>query len=181
MLKAIAALTILLVASFASADARAEASELSTKAEAHGIHVATWQADTRVSITKSDAAVLLDVTCPFGIDRGVLRRTEAAWPAGIRLRLTLQGLERLEVVAGRIAIRSWVQRGPDRRIHATVEDGTSMRTLEPDSPYWTSILVVPDERDPDRLARSFEVTLPRRIFAGNPEEITVRWVDFFRQ
>ena len=57
--------------------------------------------------------------------------------------------------------------------------------LDEKSPLWTEIRILGDDGRPATAiplkVGSFEMTLPRALFEGNPKSITLNWIDFYRQ
>ncbi len=153
----------------------------STKATAHGLSVATSRPETTVVLTRSKETVFLAITCPFGIDRGLIRRLADSWPSEIRIRLHLGGLESFKAGNGSINIRWSVSNSANRRTSVSLHNGTDRTILTPDSPYWTAVAVGGDNRKAAPGTRYFEVFLPRKLFDGNPRDIMLHWVDFFRR
>ena len=56
--------------------------------------------------------------------------------------------------------------------------------LDEKSPLWTDIRSVGGDGKPAQELPlkdgCFEVALPRAFFGGNPQSITVNWIDFYR-
>jgi hypothetical protein len=48
-----------------------------------------------------------------------------------------------------------------------------------DSPFYTQVRAVKDARPP-LDSGFFEIPLPAKLFEGNPREITLEWIDFYR-
>ncbi len=92
-----------------------------------------------------------------------------------------RGLESFKAGNGSINIRWSVSNGADRRTSVSLHNGTDRTPLTPDSPYWTAVAVGGDNRKAAPATRYFEVSLPRKLFDGNPRDIKLHWVDFFRR
>ncbi len=161
--------------------------KVAVRATAHGISLATWRPDTAVVITRAQQTVLVTITCPFGIDQGVLRRSAETWPEKVRIRLRLSGLESFKAANGTTEIRWSVSNSKDRRTSVSlrtgpgISSGARTRILAPDSPYWTTVLVGAGTQQNPSSASYMEVSLPPKLFANNPREIRLHWVDFYRR
>ena len=122
----------------------------------------------------------VDVTSPFGIGRGVLKRQSADWPSDIRIRLRVLGLEQL-IVEAEAAKYSWaVSHGPERQTRMNRLGSEGSEPVDPTDADWSPAKTVLEAEAEDGSVAYFEIRLPERLFAGNPEEIRLQWVDFFR-
>ena len=54
------------------------------------------------------------------------------------------------------------------------------RLAEEKSPYYTQFRIVGGNGTIPLKDGHFEVPLPAKLFEGNPPEITLRWIDFYR-
>ena len=54
------------------------------------------------------------------------------------------------------------------------------RLAERPSPYYTEVRMVGGNGRIPLKDGHFEVPLPAKLFEGNPPEITLRWIDFYR-
>ena len=52
--------------------------------------------------------------------------------------------------------------------------------LDDKSPYRTTVRIVGSNGKIPLKDGYFEVPLPAKLFERNPEEITLRWIDFYR-
>jgi len=160
--------------------------QLSTKAVAHGLSIETWRPGTKVVLNRSNKTVLIDITSPFGIDRGFIRRVGKNWPDQIRIRLHLWGLESFRIGNGMVDLRWSVSNNADRRTRMSLRNGTEGSILSADSPYWTKVKFEDGKEDSkedskkNKVRPVFEVLLPAKLFDGNPGGLTIQWIDFFR-
>ena len=64
------------------------------------------------------------------------------------------------------------------------KDGKEDAPVDEKSPLWMEIRVLGADGKPARELPlkdgSFEVTLPRALFADSPKQITLSWIDFYR-
>lgn len=136
--------------------------------------------DVLISIEATQQTHWIDVSSPFGIGRGVLRRQGDDWPSDIRLRLRVLGIEQL-IIEAEGATYSWaVSHGPERetRMNRILADGS--KRVDSTDADWSPIKTVLVADAEDGSVAYFEIRLPEPLFAGNPEAIRFQWVDFFR-
>ncbi len=153
--------------------------QLAIKAAAHGLSIETWRPDSKVILTRSKKTVLIDITSPFGIDRGIIRRVGENWPDQIRIRLHLWGLESFRIGNGMVDLKWFVSNKADRRTRMSLRKAAGRTTLAMDSPYWTKVKFEDGEKD--KVPSVFDVLLPTKLFDRNPGELTIQWIDFFRR
>jgi hypothetical protein len=59
--------------------------------------------------------------------------------------------------------------------------GKRVTDIKKDSPFYSEVRIVGGEKKIPLKNGYFEVQLPAKLFEGNPEEITLEWVDFYRR
>jgi hypothetical protein len=62
----------------------------------------------------------------------------------------------------------------------SLRKGRDEVALDDKSPYHTTVRIVGGNGKIPLKGGYFEVPLPAKLFEGNPEEITLRWIDFYR-
>jgi hypothetical protein len=146
--------------------------------------VATKRNDDRVEVTVEQGKAIFTVHSPFGISDAVIERQEANWPDAVVLRLRLKGLERFRITNGKTTLDASVSQRDgtfQRRIWA---GGKEDRPLESTSQNWFDIRILGEDGSPAKALPMnggyFELRLPKGIMDGNPQSITVNWVDFYR-
>ncbi len=147
---------------------------------ANGVAVEADKRDTRITLTRTGQRVIVDVVSPSGIDRATLRRQEAEWPAEIRVRLHLAGLETFKAGNRAVEIQWSIASHSDRRTTVSLgtADGESVITTE--NPYWAPATIGGEYGSKSERPGYFEIVLPTKLFDENPREIVLSWLDFFR-
>jgi hypothetical protein len=153
------------------------------KRPADRFKITTKRADDAVDVKTEKERTLFDVTSKFGISNAVIERKDERWPEVVVLRLRLRTLERLRLDSGKVSLLAAVaaQGGPTVRQRAGDKEGEA---LNEKSPYWMEIRMIGADGKPAKAPPLtngyFEMTLPKAFFEGNPESITLDWVDAFR-
>lgn len=144
--------------------------------------IKTKKQDDTVEVRTDKEKAIFIVKCPSGISQAVIERQDDAWPKIVVLRLHLKGLEGFRVTNSKVRLDAAVssQTGKVR----LWKDGNEDAPLDDKSPFWTDIRIIGGDGKPARELPLkdgyFEVTLPRAFFEGNPQAITVAWIDFYR-
>lgn len=146
--------------------------------------ITTKKKDDTVEVQADKDRAVFVVKSPSGISQAVIKRRDEAWPRGVVLRLHLKGLESFRVSNGKVTLDAAVSAHEGKAKVRLWKDGKEDAPLDEKSPFWTDIRIVGGEGKPARELPLkdgyFEVTLPRAVFDGNPESITVNWIDFYR-
>lgn len=146
--------------------------------EAAPIEVTRTNAEIRVNA--SDGATVIDISDPGGIGRAELKRSGKKWPEKLVLRLRLKGLESLKVTVGENKLGWWVAADPAVKTYMSQWVDGKETSLTSESPWWSEVKRVDVSTKSPRKEGYFELTLPARMFAENPEIMHIAWVDFFR-
>jgi hypothetical protein len=137
-----------------------------------------------LAATVDGGRALLSIRGGHGIGSAEVRRGSAEWPAEIRLRAHLRGLEHLAITVGRERLVAAVASHGDyaRRIrlcHAD-RDGPS---LDRNSPCWMDILAFGPDGTPTRGLPPdggwFEMRIPSALLDAG-DTLKLEWVDFYR-
>lgn len=148
-------------------------------AEQAQIEAVKTSGEVRFSI--EDEATIIDIVDAGGIGRAELKRTAMKWPKKVVLRLHLKGLESLKVNLGETKLGWWVGGGPKIKTYMSQWVKGKETSLNEKSPWWTPVKVVGGGESKIPLKDGyFEIPLPDKMFAGNPETMQIAWVDFFR-
>lgn len=119
---------------------------------------------------------------PSGISHAVIKRTDENWPDAVELRLYLKGLEHFLVTNDKVKLQASVssQDTKVRQWKAGIEDSP----LDAKSRYWIDVRMVGWDGKPAKTIPLkdgyFELTLPKAFFEGNPNSVTMTWIDFYR-
>jgi len=145
-----------------------------------GLRVLPGRKDTNIRIEQPEKSVVLDVSCPFGIDRAMLARVEKHWPQSIVVRMRTKGLESFEATSGTTTLQVSVPSTDQGKPELTLRHGTRETMIDRKSPYWTEVRIAAEKKSIPLENGYFEIPLPARLFEGNPQSIELRWVDFYR-
>lgn len=156
-----------------------------------GLEARDVREGTKVTFAGNNEQAAVDIRCERGIDRCTLVRKGEQWPKQLTLRIHLRGLESFKVTADNTTIAWAVQSSGEHASHSTLTSGKRETQLEPGDPYHTIARPVRSP-DPVRIVKEspqratvdipgcFEVPLPARLLAGNPEQLQLQWIDFYR-
>lgn len=136
--------------------------------------------DTRIEFSKAGATTVIDVTSKTGIDTAIIKRESPKWAASMLVRLRLSGLELFNVGNGELSVDWTVGSTGDHLSSVFLRSGIDEKKLDAASPYYSVARVVGGERKIPLTRGYFEVPLPPKLFERNPEEITLQWIDFYR-
>lgn len=146
--------------------------------------VTTKKKDDAVEIRAEKDRTVFSVKCPSGIGQAVIAREGEDWPGSVVLRLHLKGLENFRVSNGTVALAAAVS-GDGKALRVRVwQDAREGTPLDATSPLWMDVRPLTGDGKPagglPLKGGSFEITLPKAFFAGNPKSIALRWIDFYR-
>lgn len=145
-----------------------------------GLLVRVGRADDRVRVVPTGETTVLDVTSGFGIGSATITRNGPTWPKSVLVRLHLSGLESFRAASEGIAVE-WSVSGADDPSRVSLRKGSEETPLAEGSPYFTTARIVGGNgRIPLEDGGCFEVLLPSKLFEANPVEITLHWIDFYR-
>jgi hypothetical protein len=147
------------------------------------INAKPTQAGTNVVVAVEQERTVVDIRCERGIDRCVISREGEEWPPHVVARLWLQGLESFKATSGDVMIEWTVPSTGNPTSSCVLSSGLRTTRLTAASAYFTQakVLVVGNERPQIPLKNGyFEVPLPEKFFAANPQQITLQWIDFYR-
>jgi len=143
----------------------------------------TKKNDTVTVQADKDKAVFV-VKSPSGIGKAVIDRQQDKWPKSVIVRLHLKGLESLEAANGNVTLHAAVSVKDSKPSIRLWKDGQEKAGLDKNSPLWTPISILGvDGKPATQLPLKdgyFELQLPAAFFEGNPQTITLSWIDFYR-
>lgn len=137
--------------------------------------------DTSIRFQTEGDATVFDITSPIGIDKATIKRESGEWPKTILVRLHLGGLESFKVGGKGFAIDWSIASTGDHEATATLKSGKRVTDIMRESPFYSEVRIVGGEKKIPLKNGYFEVSLPAKLFEGNPEEITLEWIDFYRR
>lgn len=117
-----------------------------------------------------------------GIGRVTVQRLDDHWPDRVFLRLHLRGMESLQVSNEHVTLR-WsipsVTAGRRRALMSSTEDGARRRISSSD-PHYVPVRLVAETTQIPLHDGYFEVLLPATLFKGDPDAVSIHWIDFYR-
>lgn len=155
-------------------------------------------------VTIANDRAVIDVTDQHGINGLNAHLVEGEWPEEVVIRLSLQGLERLEIHYDDLTITTGVSStgSPPPPLTITVVDeaGNAQSASPSADIYYPDIrAVLPGGAAPDGATAvgplatgdkppiplpegsTFEITLPPHFFAEKHDSFSMQWIDFYRQ
>jgi hypothetical protein len=146
-----------------------------------GFHATVGRNDTRIRFVSEGDKTVFDINSKFGIDTTTISRMSDEWPKSILVRLHLGGLESFKVGSGNVAVEWSVSSTGDHATRISLVSGKRVAVLDLKSPYYTKVHIVGGNGKIPLKDGYFEVPLPVKLFEGNTEEITLKWIDFYRR
>lgn len=144
--------------------------------------ITTKREDDRVEVKSESGKVVFSIHSPVGISHAVIERKEKKWPDAVVLRLHLKGLENFEAANGKVRLAASVS-SQDGKVRLW-KDGKENLPLDRSNLDWMNIQMIGSDGKPTRAIPLkdgyFEMTLPKTFLEGNPDAITVHWIDFYR-
>jgi hypothetical protein len=148
------------------------------------LKVTTKRKDDRVEVKAEKDKAVFDVESPFGISQAVIERQGEKWPKAVVLRLHLKGLEHFRASNGKVTLSAAVSIQDGKKQVRLWQDGKEDAPLDRKSPLWADIRIVGGDGKPAKALPLkdgyFEIVLPGALFEGNPESVTLHWIDFYR-
>ncbi len=141
----------------------------------------------KVTLSTAKERTLIDVESPMGISGMTVERVGDRWPQPIVVRLRLSMLESLLIASGKTALHATVSSDASHKIREWRGDDES-KPLDSKDADWIDIKIVEakgkgDENSAPPLPRRiayFELSLPRSLFADNPQSLKIDWIDAYR-
>ena len=145
----------------------------------------TTKRDTdKIVVTVDKQRTLFDIHSPSGISHAVIERTAAVWPEGMVLRLHLTGLESFQIKSGETTLHASVSSHGGEKPVRLWKNEAEDKPLDSTSPLWSEIRMIGSDGKPSKTIPLkdgyFEIEIPKALREGNPQSITVSWVDFYR-
>jgi hypothetical protein len=153
-------------------------------AEPAKFKISTKRPDDTVEVRIEKEKTVLVVSSPTGIGQATVQRTSESWPRSVVLRLKLNGLEHFRVASGRLTLAAAVSATGGKPAIRVWQDGHEDNPLDDKSPAWPDIRILQSDGTPagqlPLAGGYFELTLPPALFQGEPQSITLDWIDFYR-
>jgi hypothetical protein len=145
-----------------------------------GLRAIVGRTDSRISFIASGDKTILDITSRVGIDTATIRRDSGEWPKSILVRLHLSGLEMFRVGGKGVAVEWSVASTGDHPSRVSLRKDKKETPLDKKSPYFSVLRMVGGNGKIPLKGGYFEIPLPAKLFERNLEEITLKWIDFYR-
>ena len=146
--------------------------------------ITTRRKDDAVEVQSDKDKTVFDVTSPFGISQAVIERVGDEWPKAVVLRLHLTGLSSFRAENGKVRLDAAASIEDGKTKVRMWKDGKEDAPLDEKDALWTDIRIVGGDGKPAKELPLkdgyFEVALPKAFFEGNPQSITLNWIDFYR-
>ena len=146
--------------------------------------ITTRRKDDAVEVQSNKDGTVFDVKSPFGISQAVIERVGDEWPKAVVLRLHLTGLSSFRAENGKVRLDAAASIEDGKTKVRMWKDGKENAPLDEKDTLWTDIRIVGGDGKPAKELPLkdgyFEVALPKAFFEGNPQAITLNWIDFYR-
>lgn len=138
------------------------------------------RADTRIRFLSEGYKTVIAITSRSGIDKATIKRESEKWPKSILVRLNLRGLESFTAGNEKVAVEWSVSSTEKNAKRVSLREGREELALDEKSPYHTEVRIGDAGGKGTIKLLYFEVPLPAKLFEENPKEISLRWIDFYR-
>jgi len=145
-----------------------------------GLRATVGHGDTRIRFLSADDKTIFDITSRTGIDKATIRCETKQWPKTIFVRLHLSGLESFTVGSDNVTVEWSVSSTGKNAKRVSLRKDKKQTSLDEKSPYYTKVRIVGGNGRIPLKGGHFEIPLPAKLFEGNPREISLRWIDFYR-
>jgi hypothetical protein len=146
--------------------------------------ITTKRKDDAVEFRVEKDSTVFSVKSPSGISQVVIERQGEKWPEVVVLRLHLKGLENFRASNGKVTLAAAVSVQDSKPKVRLWKDGREDAPLDEKSLFWMDLRILTAEGKPaSKIPLKdgyFEMALPRAFFEGNPNSITLNWIDFYR-
>ncbi|MFO0866753.1 MAG: hypothetical protein U0744_19290 [Gemmataceae bacterium] len=171
------------VLTVAASSACVAAAPLPANESAPNIEVKLKDPKDTCNIRRTGKETILEIRSPKGISRAIVKRLGAQWPTSLVLRLRLEHLESFEAHHGKTSVAAsvgWSDAGLRMRQWSL---GNERAVINAGHPLFLPIRLLDREGRPATRPSDegwFEIPLPSAFFEGNPETITIDWIDAYR-
>lgn len=145
-----------------------------------GFQATVGRADTRIRFLTEGDTTVFDIESQVGIDKATIKRETSEWPKAILVRLQLAGLESFRAGTKEASVEWSVSSTGENEIRSSLVSGKRETAITKDSPYFAEVRITGSEKKIPLKSGYFEIPLPAKLFEGNPAELTLAWVDFYR-
>lgn len=141
------------------------------------LQVTGGKKETKVTHQSADDGVTIDIQSPAGIDRVTITRTSDSWPKKLHVRLHLRGLEQLIIKHDGCSLQWHISStgAPKSRL----EDDQEIEVTATDA-FYAEVKIASKQPSIPLKDGYFELQIPAKVFEGNPKQLQIAWIDFFR-
>ena len=86
----------------------------------------------------------------------------------------------MQAVSGKTVVEWSVSSSDAQTQRVSLRQGGQEVVLQPTSPYHSALRIVGPDRTLPIQGGYFEIPLPAKLFEGNPTQIKLSWIDFYR-
>ena len=140
----------------------------------------TQRADSRVEFAGSGEEVVAEVYSKSGIGSATITRVGESWPAKMKIRLHLRGLESFKVESGESTVEWSKSSTGQQNSRVSLRQAGKEEAVGEDSPYHSRVETVGGNGKVPLVGGYFEIVLPEAVLKDDPDKIKVRWIDFYR-
>jgi hypothetical protein len=148
--------------------------------EAPGFFATVGRSETSIRFLREGDISVFDITSKAGIDKATIKRDTDEWPKTILVRLHLGGLESFKAGGKGVSIEWSVSSTGEHEARSSLVSGKRVAEIKKESPFYGELRIVAKEKKIPLKDGYFEVTLPAKLFEGNPATIRLEWFDFYR-
>lgn len=145
-------------------------------------HVSSTRPSAQVTVTNEGDSAIVEVYSDNGIGSASVKLLNGAWPESILLRFHLQGLEGLQFHYDETVVN--VSVNTQQMILQTVSvAGAAGEVIDEQSAYWMPVQFLDKQGtavDSPVVGGVIEVQASADFLAGEYEEFTINWIDFYR-
>lgn len=147
------------------------------------LQIETNNPGNAITANAEENQLILDVRSDPGFGWAKVALIAGAWPAELRFRLHLPGLEEMQFVyGGTQIILSVNSRDGQLRESAIIGTATELPLVAGD-PQWMSGGIVSGGAEPYTIPLQdgyFEISAPREFLEGDFQDFQISWIDFYR-
>ena len=145
------------------------------------LQITTSKAEDRIEPRIEAGMLTMHIFSRSGIGRGTVKSSDGTWPAQIRIRIHLAGLEHFEISNGSLRLTGEFSSHGDGQgaLRNNVADAGSQARIE--SAITAHNAAGQPVAELPGKDGYFEIDLQREILTGDSKSLEVHWIDFYRQ
>ncbi|MFO0822529.1 MAG: sigma-70 family RNA polymerase sigma factor [Gemmataceae bacterium] len=147
--------------------------------------ITSQRATDIVAVQSEKDRTIFDIKSPEGISTATIERTKEKWPDVVIVRLRLQALEGFWLQHEKVKLKGGVSFQQEKPPYLLVEEDKNNSKPGEKAASWGEIIPMGSDGKPteDRLLKDgyFEIPVPKAFLEGNPKEIRIHWINFYRR